>query len=101
MIVCLHSFGNVRRREEIKVLDVSCAHIENAVSWLDGLCRWSQRERIVKHLLCIASNILISGMYGKDSENIPDVTNFLALKIMIFQRKVILLSHMGISNTAF
>lgn len=101
MILCLHSFGNVKRRGERKLLDVSCAHIENIVSWLDGLCRWSQRECIVKHLLCIASNILISGIYGKDSEYITDVTNFLALKIIIFQRKVILFSHMGISNNAF
>lgn len=65
-ILCLRSFGSVKRREEIEVLDVSCAHIENTVSWLDSLCRWSQRECIVKHLLCIASNILISGVCGKD-----------------------------------
>ena len=56
----------LKRREEIEVLDVSCAHVENTVSWLDSLCRWSQRECIVKHLLCIASNILISGVCGKD-----------------------------------
>lgn len=63
-ILCLRSFGSVKRREEIEVLDVSCAHVEN--TWLDSLCRWSQRECIVKHLLCIASNILISGVCGKD-----------------------------------
>lgn len=97
-ILCLHSFGSVKRREEIEVLDVSCAHIENTVSWLDSLCRWSQRECIVKHLLCIASNILISGICGKDIENITDVPNILALKRIIFQRKVILLSHNGNSK---